>query len=124
MAKYICKNPSCQKIFDYCRACIFKPIYYHEAGYCSKECLVEERMNEKEVKVETEVLITETKPKKIKASQKKLIIEDIIPVVEVESQKIVEDIVPHDEIPEMEDASSFGTDECISDEDIETALCE
>lgn len=117
MAKYICKNPSCQKAFDYCRACIFKPIYYHEAGYCSNECLVEERIGKKEVQVEI-------KPTKIKASQKKSIKEDIIPVVEVESEKIVEDIVPQDEIPEMEDASSFDTDECVSDEDIETALCE
>lgn len=34
--EHICLE--CGKLFKYCRACLFKPIQYHDAGFCSDEC--------------------------------------------------------------------------------------
>lgn len=36
MSVHVCKQ--CGRRFEYCRACVFKPIYYKDAGCCSKEC--------------------------------------------------------------------------------------
>ena len=33
---HVCKQ--CGQRFAYCRACVFKPIYYKDLGFCSKEC--------------------------------------------------------------------------------------
>ena len=33
---HVCKQ--CGLRFAYCRACVFKPIYYKDKGFCSKEC--------------------------------------------------------------------------------------
>ncbi len=55
MDKHTCKQ--CGKVFNYCRACVFKKIPYKEAGFCSPECSAEFK-----------------KPKPV--------VEEIIPVVE------------------------------------------
>jgi hypothetical protein len=39
MDKHICKQ--CGRLFNYCRACVFKKIPYKEAGFCSPECSAE-----------------------------------------------------------------------------------
>lgn len=39
MDKHICRQ--CKKLFNYCRACVFKPIPWKEAGFCSAECSAE-----------------------------------------------------------------------------------
>lgn len=36
MSVHVCKQ--CGRRFEYCRACVFKPIYYKDAGYCSRDC--------------------------------------------------------------------------------------
>lgn len=36
MSVHVCKQ--CGLRFEYCRACVFKPLYYKDAGYCSKGC--------------------------------------------------------------------------------------
>ena len=33
---HVCKQ--CGLRFAYCRGCVFKPIYYKDYGFCSKEC--------------------------------------------------------------------------------------
>lgn len=33
---HVCKQ--CGTRFVYCRACVFRPIRYKDAGFCSKEC--------------------------------------------------------------------------------------
>lgn len=38
MARHICKNPDCNKSYEYCRGCLLRPISYKENGYCSKQC--------------------------------------------------------------------------------------
>ena len=43
MDKHICKQ--CGKVFNYCRACVFKKIPYKEAGFCSKECSADFKTN-------------------------------------------------------------------------------
>jgi len=41
MDVHVCKQ--CGSRFAYCRACVFKPIYYKDLGFCSKECLAESK---------------------------------------------------------------------------------
>lgn len=36
MDTHVCKQ--CGSKFIYCRACVFRPIKYHELGFCSKAC--------------------------------------------------------------------------------------
>ena len=36
MSIHVCKQ--CGDKFEYCRACVFRPVRYKDAGYCSKEC--------------------------------------------------------------------------------------
>lgn len=62
MDKHICRQ--CKKVFNYCRACVFKPIPWKAAGFCSKECSAEFK-----------------KPK----------IEEVIPIEDVEVVVIEED---------------------------------
>lgn len=33
---HVCKQ--CGSHFVYCRACVFRPVRYKDAGFCSKEC--------------------------------------------------------------------------------------
>ena len=53
---HVCKQ--CGLRFAYCRACVFKPIYYKDKGFCSKECLAKTK---KEVipAEDVEVVITD-----------------------------------------------------------------
>ena len=53
---HVCKQ--CGLKFSYCRKCVFKPIYYKDYGFCSKECYIESK---KEVvqTVDVEVVITD-----------------------------------------------------------------
>ena len=44
MKKHTCKN--CGKTFQYCRGCLLSPIPYKEAGYCSKTCHEESKIEE------------------------------------------------------------------------------
>lgn len=36
MSIHVCKQ--CGSRFEYCRACVFRPIRYKDKGYCSQEC--------------------------------------------------------------------------------------
>ena len=38
---HVCKQ--CGLHFAYCRACVFKPIYYKDYGFCSKACYDESK---------------------------------------------------------------------------------
>ena len=42
-----CKH--CGSKFVYCRACVFRPIYYKDLGYCSKECYIASKNKIEEV---------------------------------------------------------------------------
>lgn len=41
MSVHVCKQ--CGLRFEYCRSCVFKPIYYKDLGFCSKTCLTESK---------------------------------------------------------------------------------
>lgn len=47
MSIHVCKRCNCG--FEYCRSCVFKPIYYKDDGYCSKECYEASKNKIKEV---------------------------------------------------------------------------
>ena len=53
---HVCKQ--CGSHFSYCRMCVFKPIYYKDKGFCSKECY---EQSKKEVipTEDVEVVITD-----------------------------------------------------------------
>ena len=36
MSVHVCKQ--CGLRFEYCRACVFRPVRYKDLGFCSKEC--------------------------------------------------------------------------------------
>ena len=36
MSIHVCQQ--CGSRFEYCRACVFRPIRYKDNGFCSKEC--------------------------------------------------------------------------------------
>lgn len=59
MDKHICRQ--CKKTFNYCRACVFKPIPYKEAGFCSAECSAEFKKPklEKVIHKDVEVVVIE-----------------------------------------------------------------
>ena len=56
---HVCKQ--CGQRFAYCRACVFKPIYYKNVGYCSKQCYDASKNTQKEVipTEDVEVIITD-----------------------------------------------------------------
>lgn len=41
MSVHVCKQ--CGLRFEYCRSCVFKPIYYKDLGFCSKACFAESK---------------------------------------------------------------------------------
>jgi hypothetical protein len=53
---HVCKQ--CGLRFAYCRACVFKPIYYKDYGFCSKECY-DEFQKEVISTEDVEVIITD-----------------------------------------------------------------
>jgi hypothetical protein len=52
---HVCKQ--CGFKFAYCRKCVFKPIYYKDLGFCSKECYIESK--KEVVQQDVEVVITD-----------------------------------------------------------------
>ena len=52
---HVCKQ--CGLKFAYCRKCVFKPIYYKDLGFCSKECYIESK--KEVVRKDVEVVITD-----------------------------------------------------------------
>ena len=55
MDSHVCTQ--CSSRFAYCRACVFKPIYYKDKGFCSKECY---EQSKKEVVLEEGVAVVIT----------------------------------------------------------------
>ena len=53
---HVCKQ--CGAHFAYCRACVFKPIYYKDLGFFSKECY-EQSKKEVVPEEDVEVVITD-----------------------------------------------------------------
>lgn len=41
MSVHVCKQ--CGSKFEYCRACVFRPIKYKDLGFCSKQCYDESK---------------------------------------------------------------------------------
>ena len=52
---HVCKQ--CGRRFAYCRACVFKPIYYKDLGFCSKECY--DQSKKEVIQKDVEVVITD-----------------------------------------------------------------
>lgn len=61
MKKHICKNPKCNKVYEYCRGCLLRPISYKENGYCSLACQEASKIKIEEVVPieDVEVVITD-----------------------------------------------------------------
>ena len=61
MARHICKNPECNKTYEYCRGCLLRPISYKENGFCSLTCQETSKNKLEEVipQEDVEVVITD-----------------------------------------------------------------
>ena len=75
MSIHVCKQ--CNSRFEYCRACVFRPIRYKDNGFCSKECYEASKIeipNTVEIiPMEDEVLAVVTEP-----IIEEVIVEDVI----------------------------------------------
>lgn len=99
MSRHTCKNPSCNCIFEYCRACTFRPVRYKDAGFCSKECY-ETSKNVVVQVVEPEVIedtVVVEEPKQIEE-----IIEEVKPVDEEISMEVETETIVPAETPSVE----------------------
>ena len=91
MAKHTCKQ--CGRIYNYCKECMFKPIPYKAAGFCSKECSAAFKAPKVEIpeiveatvvgpivieEAIAETLVVEEAPKPRKRSRAKIELEDIV----------------------------------------------
>ena len=47
MSIHVCKQ--CGDKFEYCRACVFRPVKYKDLGFCSKNCYEESKTKIEEV---------------------------------------------------------------------------
>jgi hypothetical protein len=77
MSIHVCKQ--CGSRFEYCRACVFRPIRYKDKGFCSKECYeaskieIPEKIEIETVEVEIPIIETE----EVEVSEEEILIEDI-----------------------------------------------
>ncbi len=85
MHTHTCKQ--CGSNFVYCRACVFRPIRYKDAGFCSKECYDASK----------NVVATVVEPE---------VIEEVVVVEEPKhADPVIEDVVSvDDEVPVETDA--------------------
>ena len=44
MDRHFCRQCGCA--YNYCRACVFKPVPYKEAGFCSEQCYKASKIKE------------------------------------------------------------------------------
>ena len=81
MSIHVCKQ--CGSRFEYCRMCVFRPIRYKDAGFCSKECY-EASKNVVAPTVKIEPIVEE--------------ISIVEPIVEDEVESSIEDIQPIEDV--------------------------
>ncbi len=81
---HVCKQ--CGSHFVYCRACVFRPIRYKDAGFCSKECYEASKIKV----VEPEPIVEE------------VLIEDIQPIEEEVSMEVEAETITLTETPTIE----------------------
>lgn len=99
MSIHVCKQ--CGSKFEYCRACVFRPIRYKDAGFCSKECFEVSR-NVVAPVVEPEIIeevVVVEEPQHIEE-----VIEDVSPIEEeVPAEAVVEiEAIVSEEAPIIE----------------------
>ena len=80
MSIHVCKQ--CGSRFEYCRACVFRPIRYKDKGFCSKECYEAS----KNITVKSEPIVEEI-----------IAVEIEEPIVETTDEPSVEDVQPIEE---------------------------
>lgn len=80
MSIHVCKQ--CGSRFEYCRACVFRPIRYKDLGFCSKECYEAS----KNVTVKSEPIVEEI-----------ITVEIEEPIVETINESSIEDVQPIEE---------------------------
>lgn len=85
---HVCKQ--CGTSFVYCRACVFRPIRYKDAGFCSKECYEASKTNVAVI----EPVMEETTAVKIEES-----------VVDNNAEASIDDVQPIDEAVSIEIAT-------------------
>ena len=91
MSIHVCKQ--CSSRFEYCRACVFRPVRYKDKGFCSKECYeaskieIPEKIEIEAVEVEIPMVETEEVFIENEILEEEILIEDI----KIESCKDADD---------------------------------
>ena len=78
MSIHVCKQ--CGSRFEYCRACVFRPIRYKDKGFCSKECYEASKIEiPEQITIEVEVPISQIVKivTEDEVSEEEILIEDI-----------------------------------------------
>lgn len=88
MDRYVCKQ--CGRAYNYCRACVLKPIPWRAAGFCTRECSATFKALKIEIpeaiEVSTNEAEVEVKPKTKRKSKAKVEpIENIVEEVSVDT---------------------------------------
>ena len=112
MDRHTCKN--CERLYNYCRSCVLKPIPWREAGFCSKECSAEFKAAQKVEAVATEIVVeTEVAP-----------IETQEPVAELEIKPVTKKKIKKEKEmnPSIDSYTSSFSIASAPIEDIKTAL--
>ena len=68
---HVCKQ--CGSRFVYCRKCVFRPVRYKDAGFCTKECY-------------------EASENVVESTAEEVVIEEVI--IENNNEPLIEDILP------------------------------
>ena len=85
---HVCKQ--CGSQFIYCRACVFKPIRYKDAGFCSKECyeaskgtmsfFVQQDVVEEDIAIEESQCVSDT-IESVKQVDEEVLVETVVDVI-------------------------------------------
>ena len=105
MSIHVCKQ--CGSRFEYCRACVFRPIRYKDKGFCSKECY-EASKNVVELEPIVEEITTE---EVVVENGNEPLVEDIEPIMEEAPAETEAETVVLPEVPVIEETTPIIEDE-------------
>ena len=89
---HVCKQ--CGASFVYCRACVFRPIRYKDAGFCSKECYEASKNNVAVIEPVVEDAATAQIEEPIVENSDESSVDDVLPIEETVSVETIPMVEP------------------------------
>ena len=111
MSVHVCKQ--CGSRFEYCRQCVFRPVRYKDAGYCSKECYEASKNPIVKPEVSNEVVLVEepdTIVEEVQAVEDKLTVEAEVEIEVIASVElpVVDTAVAVETAPKKETYNAYN----------------